>query len=61
MRNYFKLSIAFFAQLELVKIALPTPIRSALPLANNSSAALGVTIPPVRITGIFDNLFNSFS
>ena len=50
---YFPLmdSMAFFAQLESLSIARPTPIRSALPCSSSVSAASISVMPPVRITG----------
>lgn len=46
------LSIDFLAHNESLKIALPTPTRSALLEDSNFSAASASVIPPVNITGI---------
>src|SRR5665647_897185 len=54
---YAKYSIASLGQSEFFKIARPTPIRSATPCDNNSSACCGVVIPPVKITGMETTCF----
>jgi len=44
--------IALTAQSESFIIALPTPIKSAAPQDNRSSACCAVVIPPVKIIGM---------